>query len=103
MAVVLGATQTPFPTMVAYPILITNKERGVVDKIIRIPQTGQYAKYANNLAMSFCNVIIALTTHTILRALLQCKLFLPLHINLKIQISILIPELHIISLMISPT
>ena len=44
--------------------------------------------------MSLCNVIIALTTHTILRALLQCKLFLPLHINLKIQIGILILSTH---------
>ena len=62
----------------------TNEERGVVDKIIHIPPTDQYAKYAKNLAISLCNVIIALITHTILRELLQCKLFLPLQINLKI-------------------
>ena len=37
MAVVLGATQTPFPIVVADPILITNEEGGVVDKIIRNP------------------------------------------------------------------
>ena len=95
----------PLPTLIPIavvvdPILMPTKAGGVEDKIILL--IGLFAKSTRSQVMLLYSVITGLITPTPLRALLQCKLFLPLLNKLLIKIGTLTHVPLIMLLMILP-
>ena len=102
VAVVVDVIPPLFLTVVVVPILIPTEAGGVEETIPIINQIGLFAKCAKNRVILPCNVIIVLITPTLLKALHQCKHFLPLLNRLLITIGIQILVPLIMLLMILP-
>ncbi len=103
MAVALAVIPQPtLPIEEAVLVSIPTEAGGEEDTIPLIIPIGSFAKSATNRVILPCNVILVLITHTLLKALHQCKHSLPLLNRALIIISIQIPVPLIMLLMILP-
>ena len=87
--------------VVVIPISIPTEAGGMEDIVTLIIPIGPFAKFVKNQAILPCNVITALITPTLLKALHQCKRFLPL-LNrplITIGIQILVPLIMLLMIL----